>query len=116
MAWLAGIQILIFVLALSCHAAKKGNMDSGDIDDGIPIDDDISQYDNLKKIDENVSFMVLNQWARSQTTLPKRDDIIDEGDASINSVRLGPGSTVHGDIIIIDNSRGDTTAISRKKK
>ncbi|NOQ47066.1 MAG: hypothetical protein GQ559_10425 [Desulfobulbaceae bacterium] len=91
-----------------------------DLDDGIPIDDSISEYDQIgDSIDHNYSYIAL----RVQSDVAARssdmendnyinDHYVNEG-SLLNSVILQAGSEVQGDIIIIDQSRGDKTIIAR---
>jgi len=87
-----------------------------DLDDGISkfTDDNITKWDDLGKKDVNVKFIKLN--ARSQADVrSKRGKNVDtgagNGGANMNSVVLGAGTNVRGDIIIIDESRGDKTQV-----
>lgn len=88
----------------------------GDLDDGISkfTDDKVAKYDDLGKADTNISFIVLNATTKAKS---KTSDKISEGkkksgDANMNSVVLGVGSKVKGDIYIIDKSKGPKTNIA----
>ena len=98
---------------------------ASDLDDGISkfTDDNISKWDDLGKKDRNVTYIKLN--ARSQADVrSKRGRGINGqtagggtggsggGSANMNSVILGAGGTIRGDVIIIDDSRGDKTQIA----
>ena len=89
---------------------------AGDLDDGISkfTDDGISKYDEMGKADRNVKFIVMN--AKSKAAMLKGDkDKTGQnsgGDANMNSVVLGAGSRIKGDIYIIDQSRGPKTNIA----
>lgn len=88
---------------------------AGDLDDGISkfTDDGMSKYDDLGKADKNIKFIVLN--AKSKASVRKGDSVEDgkkSGDANMNSVILGAGSKVKGDIYIIDQSKGPKTNIA----
>ena len=87
----------------------------GDLDDGISkfTDDGISKYDDMGKADKNIKFIVLN--AKSKAAMLKGDKDKtgqNSGNANMNSVVLGAGSKVRGDIYIIDQSKGPKTNIA----
>ena len=89
---------------------------AGDLDDDISTftDESISKDDELGKADKNIKFIVLN--AKSKAASAKGTSAViggsDSGDANLNSVLLGAGSNVHGDIIIIDQSKGDKVNVA----
>lgn len=88
---------------------------AGDLDDGISkfTDDGISKYDEMGKADQNIKFIVMN--AKSKANVRKGDSVADgrkSGDANMNSVILGAGSKVKGDIYIIDQSKGSKTNVA----
>jgi hypothetical protein len=88
---------------------------SGDLDDGISkfTDDGISKYDDMGKADKNIKFIVLN--AKSKAAMLKGDKDKtgqNSGNANMNSVVLGAGSNIRGDIYIIDQSKGPKTNIA----
>ena len=108
------IKITSLLLFISLIAMSSGYC--GDLDDGISkfTDDKISKWDDLGKKDINVNFIKLN--ARSQADVrSKRGKNVDtgagSGGANMNSVVLGAGGVIRGDVIIIDDSRGDKTQI-----
>lgn len=89
---------------------------AGDLDDGISkfTDDGMSSYDDLGKEDKNIKFIIMN--SKSQAAVSKKSAGGDDasksgsgggGDNNMNSVVMGAGSTIHGDVIIIDDSKGD---------
>lgn len=91
---------------------------AGDLDDGMPIDDNINSYDSMGKTDQNINFIKLK--ARSQAKQRQRlvekgvisgDSGSGKGGGAMNSVVMGAGSNVRGDIIIIDESKGDKTQV-----
>lgn len=89
---------------------------AGDLDDGISkyTDDGISKYDDLGKADRNVNFTVLDAKSRAQVRANAGQAGVvgsDQKNANMNSVIMGPGGTVRGDIIIIDQSKGDKTQV-----
>ena len=107
------LSICLTVLLITGQA---GN--AGDLDDGISkyTDDSIAKWDEMGKADKNIKFIVLN--AKSKATLgnepgKKTGGTGKTGDANMNSVVMGPGSNVRGDIIIIDQSKGSKTNIAQ---
>ena len=100
--------LLFFGLTCLCSA--------GDLDDGISkaTDDSISGWDDLGKGDKNVNFLILKSKSKADMA-KKRGDVVGSsgsGDANMNSVIMGAGSNVRGDIIIIDQSKGDKTNLA----
>ena len=86
-----------------------------DLDDGISKfdDDPIGKDDEIGKSDQNIKFIVLNAKSKAATKKGDKDSIGGKsGDANMNSVVLGAGSKVKGDIIIIDQSKGPKTNIA----
>ncbi len=115
-------SLLFFSLLISVQPCFAWG---SDFDDGIAKykDDPITEYDELGKKDRNISYIKARarSKARVQTKAATRQnrELLTKGDGSavsngtgINSVLIGPGGTVHGDIIIIDESHGDKTSIS----
>ncbi len=120
------VRFLLFFSLLIL--AQPFSVLGSDLDDGIANynDDPIAEYDELGKKDRNIDY--IKARARSQALVRTRakmrqnKELLAKGDdsgntatsedAGINSVLVGPGGTVHGDIIIIDESRGDKTLIS----
>ncbi len=98
---------------------------ASDLKDGISRYNEgpISRDDQLGDPEVNTDFIVLRAKSRAANVIKSEDGIITTlsellgkgagGDrtGNINSVVLGPGSRVNGDIIIIDSSSGDKTQI-----
>lgn len=108
--------IVVALAALFSLAIISNPAMSGDLDDGISKykDDGISKYDDMGKADQNVKFIVMN--AKSKAAMLKGDSDTkaeDNANATINSVILGAGSKIKGDIIIIDQSTGDKTNVAQ---
>ncbi|MEA3464608.1 MAG: hypothetical protein U9R29_01095 [Thermodesulfobacteriota bacterium] len=109
------IKLALLSLTIALIVVSAGIC--SDLDDGISkfTDDNISKWDDLGKNNVNVKFIKLK--ARSQADVrSKRGKNVDaaqggSGGANMNSVVLGAGGTIRGDIIIIDDSRGDKTQI-----
>jgi len=92
---------------------------SNDLDDGISgyTDDSIKKWDNLGKKDRNVTFIKMNAKSKAMVQKKSGESLQDSGGSSsgaanMNSVVMGAGSTVRGDIIIIDDSKGDKTLVA----
>jgi len=110
--WFCIIIMIMFVSLIS-----SGSVFCGDLDDGIAVDDNINSYDNLGNPEQNIKFIKLNAKSnakRRQKLVEKglaEDSSSGKGGGAMNSVVMGPGSNVKGDIIIIDESKGDKTQI-----
>jgi len=113
--WHKWISITIMVMFVSL--ISSGSVFCGDLDDGIPADDNINSYDNLGNPEQNIKFIKLNAKSnakRRQKLVEKglvEDGGSGKGGGAMNSVVMGPGSNVKGDIIIIDESKGDKTQV-----
>ena len=105
--WLALVGCLI-VVSIGCATPCPG----GDLDDGISryTEDSINSYDDLGKPDKNVGFIKLNAKSRAKVRA-KDGSSAQTGSGNMNSVVMGPGGTVKGDIYIIDESKGDKTIV-----
>ena len=105
--------ILIVLSALTWSTGWKICL-ADDLDDGIPIDDSISEYDQIgDSIDRNYSYIALRVQsdAAAGSQEGRSDQYISEG-SILNSVILQAGAEVQGDIIIIDQSSGDKTIVA----
>jgi hypothetical protein len=80
-----------------------------DLNDGIEADDGVQQYNELGSSTKNFSY--LTQRAKSKAR-SKSGDVVLSDKGALNSVVLDAGASIHGDIIIIDDSKGDKTVIS----
>ena len=88
---------------------------AGDLEDGISksTDDAISGYDELGSKDRNIKFTKMN--AKSRAKVRSKNGELQTGatgGANMNSVVMGAGSNVKGDIIIIDESKGPKTIVT----
>ncbi len=87
---------------------------ANDLDDGISkhTDDAVSGYDELGSKDRNITFIKMN--AKSQAKVKSKGGTVTgtSSGTNMNSVVMGAGSNIKGDIIIIDESKGDKTIIS----
>ncbi len=106
---LTPLVAFIAMTVLMVTAAK-----SSDLDDGISkfTDDGIEKYDEMGKPDQNIKFIVMNAKSKASVKKGDKDKVGTSGDANMNSVVLGAGSKVKGDIYIIDQSKGPKTNIS----
>ncbi len=88
---------------------------AGDLDDGISkfTDESISKDDDLGNPEKNIKFIVMKAKSQAAMGAKKGDDATKgaTGSGNMNSGILGPGSNIRGDIIIIDESRGDKTQV-----
>ncbi len=108
-----------FVLGMACSLLLAGGgvvaCLGDDLDDGIPIDDSIDRYDQIgDHVETNFSYLSLRARSEAEARIDDTNTIVRESDNSLlNSVVLKPGATVQGDIIIIDQSRGDKTIVTQ---
>lgn len=100
-------------------AAVPCTVFSDDLDDGISnhTDDSIKKWDQLGQKDRNVTFIKMNAKSKAMVMEKSGQGLVGSnasgtGAANMNSVVMGAGSTVKGDIIIIDDSKGDKTLVS----
>ena len=89
----------------------------GDLDDGISKynEDGISSYDNMGSADKNVNYIKLNAKSRAKVRAkadPNSALTGQTGGGNMNSVVMGAGSNVRGDIYIIDDSKGSKSIVS----
>jgi hypothetical protein len=102
--------IISFILLSVLLISGNSLVFAGDLDDGISkfTDGSISSYDELGKADKNIKFIIMNSKSRAKvaekgggsTTSGKTT-----GDNNRNSVVMGAGSKILGDVIIIDESQ-----------
>ena len=88
-----------------------------DLDDGISkhTDDTVSGYDELGSKDRNIKFIKMNAKSQAKVRSKKGDQAMtgsSKDGANMNSVVMGAGSNIKGDIIIIDESKGDKTIVA----
>ncbi|MBU0480506.1 MAG: hypothetical protein KKG47_05340 [Proteobacteria bacterium] len=113
--------LLLSLLLFSCFGVAMAD----DLDDGISksTDDGIASYDDMGKGDKNIKFIIMN--SKSQAAVAQHSaqrgassssssSSSGSGDNNMNSVVMGAGSTIHGDVIIIDESKGDKIQTSGK--
>nr|MBF0221985.1 hypothetical protein [Desulfobulbaceae bacterium] len=92
-----------FMLSLSPLASL-----AGDLDDGISkyTDDSVEATDKLGDPDKNIKYIITK--AKSQAAAGESGA---EGGGNMNSVVVGPGTNIRGDVIILDQSKGDKTQV-----
>ncbi len=108
--------VSVFVVACAVTMSTTAGEVSPDLKDGISDykDDAHKKYDELGDPDLNVKFIKMNARAKADG---KQSAIVggtiggSTSQGNINSAVIGPGSTVKGDIIIIDESRGGKTQV-----
>jgi hypothetical protein len=99
------LMFLLFLICVVSVVPCRAN----DQEDGIEIDSSVESYDQISKSNRNFSY--LTQRARSKAALGD-SGVVTSKDGLLNSVVLESGAKINGDIIIIDDSKGDKTIIS----
>lgn len=99
------IPLIMLVLLIASVNVYAGG--SGDLDDGIEIDDKIEKYDHLGQPGLNVQY--IKRIAKAAATQGS-DSVSGSGDIAIGSFINQPGAEV-GDVIIIFDGE-DINAIS----
>lgn len=102
----------LILLALSLVFAGN-TVFAGDLDDGISkaTDDGIASYDDMGKTDKNIKFIIMNSKSRAKVAekaggAGSTTTGSTSGDNNRNSVVMGAGSKILGDVIIVDESKG----------
>lgn len=110
-----GNLFLVFAVFVLFFLPNPNVIRASDLDDGISksLDDSISKDDELGQKDRNINF--IKSKAKSNAAVRAKNGTDQQGgksgDGNMNSVVLGPGGNVRGDVIIIDQSRGDKTQV-----
>lgn len=111
-------RLLLSLLVVSFTICLLSGLSlAGDLDDGISkyTDDGISKYDNLGQPDKNIKYIITRAKAKAAMGEKKgsssADGTSDTSTGNMNSVVMGPGGNIRGDIIIIDQSKGDKTQV-----
>lgn len=102
----ATLLTLLILAAFSPVVSSRAD----DQDDGIAIDDGVESYDQISKSNQNFSYLA--QRARSKAAAGG-GHVLTPANGFLNSVILESGAEINGDIIIIDDSKGDKTIISQ---
>ncbi len=112
---------IIIALVFLVSVAVPCTVFCNDLDDGISsyTDDGIKKWDQLGKKDRNVTFIKMNAKSKAMVMKKSGEGLVGSnssgsgsGGTSMNSVVMGAGSTIRGDIIIIDESKGDKTLVA----
>lgn len=104
-------KMVFLVLLASFFFAGYNLVSAGDLDDGISTftDDGIASYDDMGKPDKNIKFIILNSKSRAKVAEKSGKGTTTTGqttgDNNRNSVVMGAGSKVLGDVIIVDESK-----------
>lgn len=102
------VTLLFVVFLTALCLVSPGRAD--DLSDGIEADDAIGTYSEISGANRNFSYLA--QRARSKAASGSGGVVLADGGA-LNSVILDSGARINGDIIIIDDSKGDKTVISK---
>ena len=107
---------VFFLMSLFSFIAMGGvDLAQGsDLDDGISkfTDDGIEKDDEMGKADLNIKFIVMDAKAKAMTMKGDKDKVGSTGGANMNSVVMGAGSNIKGNVYIIDQSKGPKTNVS----
>lgn len=109
----AGMFIVAAACALGAMAHSTVVSAAGDLDDKISsyTDGAISKDHTLGEPEKNLKFIILDAKSRAKV---ETDSVTGKDhSANMNSVVLGPGTNVRGDIIIIDESKGPKTQVAQ---
>lgn len=105
-------RLLVALVTLLLLFSIRDNLRADDFDDGISksTDDAISADDELGKASKNIKFIIEKsksqaKVAEKSTGSGKSKSTTKTGDSNENSVVMGAGSNVRGDIIIIDQGK-----------
>jgi hypothetical protein len=98
--------LTITLILLACVCYGKGP------DDGMSISGE-SLYERDKvDPDINIQYIIMKAKAQSrQKGMPDGATVSSDQDGNINSVIVDPGANISGDIIIIDQSKGNKTNV-----
>ena len=102
--------LLLTLLLTGALGATTAVCRADDLNDGIEADETSVQYGEMGGSSKNFSY--LTQRARSKARSGTGDVVLSDSGA-LNSVILDAGAQINGDIIIIDDSKGDKTVIAK---
>lgn len=108
--------ITLVISLMAAFTMGIGVSFGGDLDDGISKanEDGISSYDDMGSADKNINFIKQNAKSRAKVRAkldPNSALTGQTGGGNMNSVVMGAGSNVKGDIYIIDNSKGSKSIV-----
>jgi hypothetical protein len=113
------IQYCFAACVLTVALLTGGMAWAGDLDDGISTytDESVSKDDEVFKNEKNIKYTIEKAKSKASKNKNTGSDsgtgVATNDGGNMNSVLLGPGSKINGDVIIIDQSKGDKTLISR---
>lgn len=105
-------RLLVALFTLMLFFSIQNDLRADDFDDGISksTDDGVAADDELGKASKNIKFII--ETAKSQAKISEKSSGKSNsktgkttGDNNQNSVVMGAGSNVHGDIYIIDDGK-----------
>jgi hypothetical protein len=105
-------RLLLALITLLFIFSSQNSLRADDFDDGISkaTDDAISGDDELGKASKNIKFII--EKSKSQAKVAEKGSggsggksTTKTGDSNENSVVMGAGSNIRGDIIIIDQGK-----------
>ena len=104
------VPLLLTLLLIASHGLMPAPGLADDLNDGIEADESSSQYGELGSSSRNYSY--LKQRAKSLARSGSKDVVLSDS-GSMNSVIMDAGAQINGDIIIIDESKGNKTVIAK---
>lgn len=104
------MPLLLALLLITAHGLTPALGLADDLNDGIEADESSSQYGELGSSSRNYSY--LKQRAKSLARSGHGDVVLSDS-GTMNSVIMDAGAQINGDIIIIDESKGDKTVIAK---
>lgn len=102
-------RLLLALVTLLLFFSFQNNLRADDFDDGISksTDEAISADDELGKASKNIKFII--EKAKSQAKVAEKGgggkSTSKTGDSNENSVVMGAGGKIYGDIYIIDEGK-----------
>ena len=105
------LELLLLIVLVAVPTFSRAD----DLDDGIPIDDSLMEYDQIgDSVEPNYAYIALRAQSDAASRSDKQlDGLTSDQGSMVNSVILEAGSRVQGNIIIIDQSKGDKTIIDK---
>lgn len=104
------LTLMLALLLTGGYGVAAAPCLADDLNDGIEADESSTQYGELGSSSRNYSY--LKQRAKSLARSGSGDVVLSDG-GSLNSVIMDAGAQINGDIIIIDESKGDKTVIAK---
>lgn len=106
------MKTTVFLILLAGLLVPGNIVWASDLDDGISkaTDDGIASYDDMGKADKNIKFIIMNSKSRAKVAekaggAGSTTTGSTTGDNNRNSVVMGAGSKILGDVIIVDESK-----------